>query len=70
MQTNGDWVSYVLSDIVDFLVENGRLDSAKMLAVAAAHIDHDLRRGNPAPQTARGADTKALTLPGRKRRLN
>ena len=42
-----DWVGYVLRDVVTFLAKNDMMDSAKMLAVAAAHIEHDMKRPKP-----------------------
>jgi hypothetical protein len=65
-----DWVGYVLRDVVTFLAENDMMQSAQMLAVAAAHIDHDMRRNCPAPERAHSPETKILTFPSRKKVLN
>jgi hypothetical protein len=65
-----DWVGYVLRDVVTFLAENDMMLSAQMLAVAAAHIDHDLRRQTPAPQAVRVAETNVITFPIVKRMLS
>lgn len=46
-----DWVGYVLRDVVTFLAKNDMMDSATMLSVAAAYIEHDLKkRDAPAPR--------------------
>jgi hypothetical protein len=65
-----DWVAYVLRDVVIFLAENDMIQSAQMLAVAAAHIDHDMRRKSPARQKAHTPEKKIITFPGSKSVLN
>lgn len=46
-----EWVGYVLRDVVTFLADNEMMQSAQMLAVAAAHIEHDMKKHNaPPPQ--------------------
>lgn len=65
-----DWVGYVLRDVVTFLAENDMMQSAQMLAVAAAHIDHDMRRNTAAPKMVHTPETNIVTFPGRKRVLN
>lgn len=65
-----DWIGYVLWDVVNFLAENEMMQSAQMLAVAAAHIDHDLRSQSQAPQTACVEETNVITFPGSKMMLN
>jgi hypothetical protein len=63
-----DWVGYVLRDVVTFLAENEMMQSAQMLAVAAAHIEHDIKRGKlPDPPAARGDDPKVVAFPARQR---
>lgn len=69
-RTELDWVGYVLRDVVTFLAENDMMQSAQMLAVAAAHIDHDLRRHTPALHAARVAETNVITFPIVKRMLS
>ena len=65
-----DWVGYVLRDVVTFLAENDMMQSAQMLAVAAAHIDHDMRRNCPVPQRPHSPEMKILPFPGSKKVLN
>ncbi len=65
-----DWIGYVLWDVVNFLAENDMMQSAQMLAVASAHIDHDLRSRTQAPQTARVDEKNVITFSGRKMMLN
>lgn len=65
-----DWVGYVLRDVVTFLAENEMMDSAKMLAVAAAHIEHDMKREKPpVPQPAVTSATNVVKFPSKKMRL-
>lgn len=64
-----DWVGNVLRDVVTFLAKNDMMDSAKMLAVAAAHIDHDMKRTKLVPQPTVEVPTNVLTFPSRKRLL-
>jgi len=72
MQKRADenWVGYVLRDVVTFLVENEMMDSARMLAVAAAHIEHDLRRQALGPQATNVQHANVLAFPLRKRIAN
>jgi hypothetical protein len=64
-----DWVGYVLRDVVTFLAENEMMQSAQMLAVAAAHIEHDIKRQRPVPLPAIGAAANVIRFPSRNRRL-
>lgn len=68
-QADADWVGYVLRDVVTFLAENELMQSAQMLAVAAAHIEHDIRRSKPSPKPTVTVPSNVVTLQGRKRRL-
>ena len=65
-----DWVGYVLRDVVTFLAKNDMMDSAKMLAVAAAHIEHDIRREKPpVSQPTITTSANVVRFPSHKRRL-
>lgn len=67
-QADADWVGYVLRDVVTFLAENEMMQSAQMLAVAAAHIELDMRRSNPVPQPTLTIPSNIVTFQARKRR--
>lgn len=65
-----DWVGYVLRDVVTFLAENEMMQSAQMLAVAAAHIEHDMNRQKPPQvQAVSVNDPKIVKFPVQKRRV-
>lgn len=64
-----DWVGYVLRDVVTFLAKNDLMDSAKMLAVAAAHIEHDMKRVKPVPQALDEMPVNVVRFPSQNRRL-
>jgi hypothetical protein len=64
-----DWVGSVLRDVVTFLAQNDMMDSANMLAVATAHIEHDMRREKPVPQTTVTPPVNVVMFPSRNRRL-
>lgn len=65
-----DWVGYVLRDVVNFLAKNDMMDSAKMLAVAAAHIEHDMKRQKPpVPQSTVTTSKNIVRFRSQKRRL-
>jgi hypothetical protein len=68
-RADADWVGYVLRDVVTFLAENEMMQSAQMLAVAAAHIEHDMRRSRPVPQPNVTIPSNVVTFQDRKRRL-
>jgi hypothetical protein len=68
-RADADWVGYVLRDVVTFLAENEMMQSAQMLAVAAAHIEHDMRKSRPAQQPTVTTPSNVVTFQGRKRRL-
>jgi hypothetical protein len=64
-----DWVGYVLRDVVTFLAKNDMMDSAKMLAVAAAHIEHDMKKAKPpVPQPTITPPSNVVRFQSRKRR--
>jgi hypothetical protein len=65
-----DWVGYVLRDVVTFLAENEMMQSAQMLAVAAAHIEHDMRRSKPVPQPTVVTPANVVMFPSQKRPLH
>lgn len=66
-----DWVGYVLRDVVTFLAKNDMMDSAKMLAVAAAHIEHDMKRQKPpVAQPTDPSPANVVRFPSPKRRLD
>lgn len=66
-----EWVRYVLRDVVTFLAENEMMQSAQMLAVAAAHIEHDMKGQKlPLVPAVRVNDPKILEFPIEKRRMN
>jgi hypothetical protein len=67
-QAELNWVGYVLSDVITFLAENDMMESAKMLSIAAAHIDHDMRRQDVRPETTGSAHTNVLAFPVGRRR--
>lgn len=63
-----EWVGYVLRDVVNFLAKNDMMDSAKMLAVAAAHIKHDMRRQQqPVPKLSVAPHSNVVKFPGWRR---
>jgi len=64
-----DWVGYVLRDVVTFLAENEMMQSAKMLAVAAAHIEHDIKRSKPVSQPTVVTSVNVVMFPSQNRRL-
>ena len=64
-----DWVEYVLRDVITFLAENEMMQSAQMLAVAAAHIEHDMKTRNAALQTTATTKTDVLAFLATSRRL-
>jgi hypothetical protein len=64
-----DWVGYVLRDVVTFLAKNDLMDSARMLAVAAAHIEHDMKREKPLPQPAVATRGNVVMFPRSKKPL-
>lgn len=68
-RADADWVGYVLRDVVTFLAENEMMQSAQMLAVAAAHIEHDMRRSKPVPQPTVTTSENVVRFPSQKRRL-
>jgi hypothetical protein len=64
-----DWVGYVLRDVVTFLAKNDMMDSAKMLAVAAAHIEHDMKKPKPlVPQPTITTPSNVVRFQSRKNR--
>jgi hypothetical protein len=65
-----DWVGYVLQDVITFLIENEMIDSAQMLAVAATHVDHDLKGRKPLLSMASKTETKILAFPAGRRVRN
>jgi hypothetical protein len=67
-RVSSDWVGYVLRDVVTFLAENEMMQSAQMLAVAAAHIEHDLKREKtPEGPPVRVEGSKVVNFPVRRR---
>ena len=65
-----DWVGYVLRDVITFLADNELMQSAQMLAVAAAHIEHDMTREKPQiPQPTITTSENVVRFPSQKRRL-
>jgi hypothetical protein len=68
-RADADWVGYVLRDVVTFLAENEMMQSAQMLAVAAAHIEHDVRRSRPVPQQTAATPANVVMFPSQNRRL-
>lgn len=64
-----DWVGYVLRDVVTFLAENEMMQSAQMLAVAAAHIEHDIKRSKPVSQPTVVTPVNVVMFPSQNRRL-
>ncbi|WP_128515191.1 hypothetical protein [Tabrizicola thermarum] len=62
-----DWVAEVLRDVITFLALNDMMESAKMLAIAAAHIEHNLNRPKPASlhKGVELGDAKILAFPVR-----
>jgi hypothetical protein len=62
MKTDCDWVGCVLFDVMDFLVKNQMHDSARMFAVAAAHIEHDIKKQEPIPTVTVALETKVLAF--------
>lgn len=64
-----DWVGYVLRDVVTFLAENEMMQSAQLLAVAAAHIEHDMKGQQPVPQPTIFVHANVVKFPNRNRRL-
>jgi hypothetical protein len=62
-----DWVGYVLRDVVTFLAKNDMMDSAKMLAVAAAHIEHDMKKAKPTQPATVEMPTNVVRFPRQKR---
>jgi hypothetical protein len=67
-RADADWVGYVLRDVVTFLAENEMMQSAQMLAVAAAYIEHDMKRGpKPDVPAARLEKSKVVDFPVRRR---
>ncbi len=68
-RADADWVGYVLRDVVTFLAENEMMQSAQMLAVAAAHIEHDMRRSRPVPQPTVATPANVVMFPSQNRRL-
>ena len=65
-----DWVGYVLRDVITFLADNELMQSAQMLAVAAAHIEHDMKGRNLPIQKTGTAETNVLSFPMAARTLN
>lgn len=65
-----DWVQHVLHDVVTVLAENEMMQSAQMLAVVAAHIQHDLKREKPAPKPADAASANVVMFKSQKSRMN
>lgn len=67
-----EWVENVLYDVITFLAENELMRSAQMLAVAAAHIEHDMKKGNsPAFEVTREPTaTNVVAFPARTRLPN
>lgn len=63
MASKCDWIGHVLSDVVDFLLRNQMQDSARMLVIAAMHIEHDLNRQNSDAQAIAAQDAKVAALP-------
>jgi hypothetical protein len=69
-RADADWVGYVLRDVVTFLAENEMMQSAQMLAVAAAHIEHDMKREkHPVPPPTITRSANVVRFPSQKRRL-
>lgn len=65
-----DWVDYVLRDIITFLAENEMMQSAQRLAVAAAHIEHDMKTRNSALEMTATTKSNVLAFPATRRRLS
>lgn len=65
-----DWIGYVLRDVVTFLAENEMMQSAQMLAVAAAQIEHDMNREKPVPQPAHTVSANVVMFKSQKSRTN
>lgn len=65
-----DWVGYVLRDVVTFLAENRMGPSAQILAVAAAHIDEDLKKHEEPAPTTNATRSTIVAFPVRTRRTN
>lgn len=65
-----EWVGYVLRDVVTFLAENEMMQSAQMLAVAAAHIEHDIKRNATAPPAVDTPKNNVVNFPTERRCLN
>lgn len=64
-----DWVGYVLRDVVTFLAENEMMQSAQMLAVAAAHIEHDMKSEKPSiSRPTITTSEKVVRFPSQERR--
>jgi hypothetical protein len=68
-RADADWVGYLLRDVVTFLAENEMMQSAQMLAVAAAHIEHDMRRSRPVPQPTFTTSSNVVTFHSKKRQM-
>lgn len=64
-----DWVGDVLRDVVTFLAKNEMMQSAQMLAVAAAYIENDMKRQQSVPQRICTAEANVVVFPSRKRQL-
>lgn len=62
-----DWIGYVLRDVVTFLAENNMFDSAKMLSVAAAHIEHEMKRQKPYPPAVDVVHANVFKFPAGRR---
>jgi hypothetical protein len=60
-----DWVGCVLRDVITFLAKNNMMDSAQMLAVAAAHIEQDMKRQKPVRQPTGAAPANVVRFPSR-----
>jgi hypothetical protein len=68
-RADADWVGYVLRDVVTFLAENEMMQSAQMLAVAAAHIEHNMKRSRPVPQPTLTNSSNVVTFHSNKRHM-
>jgi hypothetical protein len=68
-RAGADWVGHVLWDVVAFLAENEMMQSAQMLAVAAAHIEHDMIKPSPVPHPIVASASNVVMFPRQRRRL-
>jgi hypothetical protein len=69
MHNDCEWVSSVLSDVVEFLMQSQLTDSARMLIVAAAYIDHEMKRQKQAPQADVKLEARVVMFPAKTQRF-